>query len=293
MRSRPAISSPIAFLCTLVTLALGGDRVRADGSYDQRLGALDARLKSDPTDAQVWFQRGCLCLHNGDWQVALTDLEKADRIAPGKFATDWWRGQALAVGGQLTMARTVLDDFIALHPDHAGARLSRARVFSKLGRQEDSLADYRAALSKSPQAEPDLIVEVADALAAQGMNADAVGVLDNGIARIGQTPSLVVRAVELEIASARFDAALRRVEAQRRSAARPEPWMARRASILAQAGRVEESRLAWREIIAHLATLPERERTSHSMSIIGEQARLALSALDGLAQNSTLTPAKR
>jgi tetratricopeptide (TPR) repeat protein len=270
----------------------GGGRVCADGSYHERLTILDERLKSDPSDAQSWFQRGCLCLWNGDWQVALVNLEKVDRLAPGRYTTDWWRGEALAAGGQFVMAKNVLDDFIIAHPDHAGALLSRARVLSKLGHMEESVADYRAALVGSPQAEPDLIVEVADALAKQGMHDAAVRALDAGIERLGRTPSLMMRAIELEIAAERFDVALRRVESMRKSGARPEPWMVRRASILAQADRLDESRAAWREIIAHLAVLPERERTSHAMSIIGEQARMALNSLDSLAQTATSTPEK-
>lgn len=283
----------IAGICTLVVMTCGTFRLLADGTYHEKLLVLDERLKSAPSDAQAWFERGRLCLLNGDWQVALADLERTDRLAPGKFPTDWLRGQALAAGGHFEMAKTVLDDFIAAHSDHAGALASRARVSSRLGRTENSLADYRAALARSPRAEPDLIVEVVDALAKQGMRDAALGVIDSGIKRLGQTPSLVVKAIEMEIAAAQFDAALRRVESMRKTGARAEPWMVRRASILAQAGRLDESRVAWREIIAHLALLPEGERTSHSMSIIGEQARMALTSLDSIAQASTTTRTQR
>jgi tetratricopeptide (TPR) repeat protein len=277
-------------ICAIVALALmtcGPFQLHADGTYHEKLVALDERLASDPADATAWFQRGCLCLSTGDWQVALAGLEKTDRLAPGRFATDLPRGQALAAGGHFEMARTVLADFIAAHPDHAGALAARARVLSRLGRIEDSAADYRAALGRMPDAEPDFILEVADAMAKRGLNNEALAVIDAGIKRLGQTPSLVLKAVEMEMAAAQFDAALRRVDAVRKAAARPEPWMVKRASTLAQAGRVDASRAAWREIIAHLAALPAQERTSHSMSIIAGQARVALTALDSISQNSS------
>ena len=294
MTMQTAITRPgrIVAIVALSLMTCGTFRLLADGTYHEKLLTLDERLKSDPSDAPAWFQRGCLCLLNGDWQVALADLEKTDRLAPGKFPTDWLRGRALAAGGHFAMARTVLDDFIAAHPDHAGALAARARVLSRLGRLEDAAADYRAALGRTPDAEPDLILEVADALAKQGSNNEALAVIDAAIKRLGQTPSLVVKAVEMEIASAQFDAALRRVDSVRRAAARPEPWMLKRASILAQAGRLAESGAAWREILAHLGTLPEQERTSHSMSVIAEQARVALASLDGIAQSS-LTPSPK
>jgi tetratricopeptide (TPR) repeat protein len=282
----------IVAIVALIIMIGGPARLRADGTYQEKLLTLDERLKSDPSDARAWFQRGCLCLLNGDWQVALVDLEKVDRLAPGRFPTDWMRGQALVAGGHFAMASTVLDDFIAAHPDHAGALASRARVFSRLGRMEESVADYRAALGRTSDAEPDFILEVADAMAKRGLNNEALAVIDAGIQRLGRTASLVVKAVEMEIAAARFDAALRRVAAVCRTAARPEPWMVRRASILAQAGRLSESRAAWREIIVHLAALPEQERTSHSMSVIAEQARVALASLDSMAHISSPTSIK-
>lgn len=283
----------IAAIVALALMTCGTTRLRADGTYHEKLLALDERLKSEPSYAQAWFQRGSLCLFNGDWQVALANLEKADRLAPGKFPTDLPRGQALAVGGHFAMARTVLDDFIAAHPDHAGAFAARARVLSRLERAEDSVADYRAALGRTPDAEPDFILEVADAMAKRGLNTEALAVIDAGIKRLGHTPALVVKAIEMEIAAAQFDAALLRVDAVRGTAVRPEPWMVKRASILAQAGRLAESRAAWREMLTHLEILPEQERTSHSMSVIAEQARVAIASLDSIAQTSSTNSIKR
>ena len=80
-----------------------------------------------------------------------------------------------------------------------------------------------------------------------------------------------------------FEAALRRVEEARQGAPRPEPWMARRATVLAQAGRIEESRAAWKALAKHLESLPDQERTSHAMSRLAEEARQALAKLKSLS----------
>ena len=52
--------------------------------------------------------------------------------------------------------------------------------------------------------------------------------------------------------------------------------MARRATVLAQAGRIEESRAAWKALVEHLDSLPENERRSHAMSALREEASAAL-----------------
>jgi hypothetical protein len=60
--------------------------------------------------------------------------------------------------------------------------------------------------------------------------------------------------------------------------------MARRAAVLAQAGRIEESQAAWKELEKHLASLPDQERTSRAMTNLAEEARQALASLESKAK---------
>jgi hypothetical protein len=66
--------------------------------------------------------------------------------------------------------------------------------------------------------------------------------------------------------------------------------MARRASVLAQAGRIEESRTAWQALVDHLAALPNLERGSHALSKLAEEARQALASLASLAPSVSQPP---
>jgi hypothetical protein len=110
--------------------------------------------------------------------------------------------------------------------------------------------------------------------------------LEAGIEKLGTIPVLVLRLIDLEIGANDFSAALVRVETMRRTAPRPEPWMAKRASILAQQGRIPESRAAWQELITHLAALPSAERGSHAMSTLIEESRQALTSLASQPESS-------
>jgi len=60
--------------------------------------------------------------------------------------------------------------------------------------------------------------------------------------------------------------------------------MEKRARILAEAGRADESMAAWRSLIEHLKGLPAAERGSHSMSLLSERARQAMAALTSCTQ---------
>ena len=275
--------------CGLMLAALTG-RALGHGGYHERLAQLAAELEKNPNDPRLHFELADVNGQHGDWQMSLLNLDRVEELAPGKFLTALLRGQAWLTGGQPEKAKNALDPLLAEHPECARGWLLRARAAQRLGDGAGSLADYREALRRTPAPEPDQIQETADALASEGLSKEAVQVLAAGIEKLGPIPSLALRAMELEIATKNFDAALTRVEALRKSAPRPEPWMARRASVLAQAGRIEESRAAWQALVAHLEALPNLERGSHAMSKLAENARQALASLASL-QASPPAPA--
>jgi predicted Zn-dependent protease len=253
------------------------------GGLHERLAQLAADLEKNPNDARLYFELADVNCQHGEWQASLLNLDRVDELAPGKYLTGLLRGDAWLTGGQPEKAKKALDSLLGAHPECARGWLLRARAAQRLGDGPGSVADYREALARTVVWEPDLVCETADALVSQGCGKEAAQVLAAAIGKLGNVPALVQRSLEREIAAKDFDAALRRVEALRQTAPRPEPWMARRASVLAQAGRIEESRAAWQALLDHLAALPNLQRGSHSMSKLAEEARFALSSLDSLS----------
>lgn len=255
----------------------------AHGTIHERLDQLNKALALQPDDAALRCQLAGVYCEHGDWREALAELDRAEALAPGRNAVDLRRGDALLTGGRPAVAKAALDRFLAAHPAHPDALLLRARALGALKQAEPSLADYRAALKATPRPEPDLVQEVADALAAHGHADEAMQVLAAALVRLGPVPSLALRALELETAAGRFDAALTRIDALQKTAPRPEPWMAKRAALLAKAGRVAGARAAWQALVAHLDALPNLERGSPSLRDLADQARQALDALPPLS----------
>jgi predicted Zn-dependent protease len=125
-----------------------------------------------------------------------------------------------------------------------------------------------------------MVLEVSAALAEIKQPAAALQALDEAIARLGPLVSLVNAAIEIDMENGNADGALRRIDMMRDAAPRPEPWMARRASVLARAGRTAESQAAWQSLLDHLSSLPAGERSSHAMFARAREARDALAALE-------------
>ena len=248
----------------------------AHGGFHERIDSLTEEVDKNPSDAGLRFELANLHAQHGDLKLALEQLDKIDKLAPGKFLTDLLRGEAYVVASDFKRAKEALDRQLVSHPENGRALLIRARVERQLGQIPACLADYREAFKRTPSPEPDLVQEVSEALASNGFQDEAAQVLAKGIEKLGKIPSLVLRVIELEIATKNFDAALRRVDEAQKEAPRPEPWMARRATILAQAGRVDESRNAWKALAAHLASLPEHDRASRAMKQLEDETRKAL-----------------
>lgn len=242
------------------------------------IDAQKKKVEKTPSDPALRFELASLYGSHGELKLALKNLDRVDALAPGKFLTDLVRSQAFLVVGDYTKAKGALDRQLASHPENPLAWLLRARAERHLGQDEASLADFREALKRTPSPDPDLIQEVADALAARGFQGEAAQVLAAGIDKLGHIPSLVLRAIDRDIATRNFDAALRLAAEMQKDAPRPEPWMARRATILAQANRIDESRAAWKALSDHLASLPVPERTSRAMTQFADEARQALAA---------------
>ncbi len=275
--------------CGTACLALWLATVRpatAHGAIHERLDHVSAQIAASPDNASLYLQRADLFRQHQEWKSALADCRTAAKLDPD-IETDALAGRIWLESGRPADALEHLDRAISRHPHNADALTHRARALTQLGRKTDALDDYRAALRHSPSPEPDLICECADAMAANKCEKEAIRILSDGIAKLGPIPSLVLRAMDLEIAAGDFDAALTRVESMKPSAPRPEPWMAKRAEILAQAGRIEESRKAWKSLIKHLSTLPNLERGSHAMSQLDKQAKAALATLDRQALPAT------
>lgn len=277
--------------CLLVVCLLNPGLAKAHGSFHERIAGFSKLIESQPQDARLYLKRGEVYRQHEEWDKALADCDTARKLDPA-IDVDLLRGRTLLESGSPQLALPLLIDFLKRHPDEPQALLCRARAYSKLNQPAEAIADYRACLKHTVNPEPDLIQETADALAAQGSVDEAVQVLSSGVGKLGPVPSLLLRAMDLEISIRDFDAALTRVDAMQKSAPRPEPWMAKRASILAQADRIPESLAAWQALADHLASLPNLERGSHAMSKLAQDAKLAITALKALPPPPGTIPAK-
>lgn len=266
-------------LCAIATGLTFRTQALAHGTSHELIEAATRAIAEKPDDAAPYLRRAQFHLEHGDSAACLLDLAEAERRQTQDLGAGLIRGRALAAGGRFAEAKVTLDVFLAAHPDHAAALMQRARALGALERKAEAAEDFVRAMSLTPQPEPDHVFELADFLCRANREADALAAIDLGLKATPGVPSLIERAVKIEIARGNFDGALRRTGDAIEMAKVKEPLMARRAALLAQAGRIAESVAAWRELHARLAALPQVERGSHAMSSLAVRTQHALAAL--------------
>jgi tetratricopeptide (TPR) repeat protein len=256
-----------------------GASALAHGTSHELIEAASLAIAEKPEDAARYLRRAQLHLEHGDCNACLLDLADAERRQTEDLGAGLLRGRALAAGGRFAEAKVTLDIFLAAHPDHAAALMQRARALGALERNAEAAEDFVRAMALTPHPEPDHVFELADLLCRAGRHADALAAIDRALKATPGVPSLVERAVKIETACGNFDGAVRRIADAMQSVDVKEPLMARRATLLAQAGRIAESVAAWRELQLRIAAMPEAARDSHAMSSLALRTRHALAAL--------------
>ena len=272
--SLPGRIARFSLICGLCLIPL--EQAPAHGAYHDVVATLAKKLQDKPDDAALRFRMAEAHAGHAEWRASLDELDRVDRLAPGKFPTAFIRGLALHNADKNAEALKHLNDFLQAHPGDVRALSDPRPGVFETGPRHEAMADLQKAIKLSPAPETELIIDLAVACRDAGKPEEAGKVIDAGLKTIANTTDLLQCALDIETAAGLWDAALGRIDALQQTAPRPEPWMARRAELLHTAGRPDEARAAWTALRAHLLSLPNLERGTPLLAGVLAQADKAL-----------------
>lgn len=252
------------------------DEGMGHGAYHEVVERLEARIQSGGEEAGLRFELACAHQEHGEWVLALAELERVERLAPGRHQTRLIQGMALATGRHWSHALVVLEDFLHATPGQAQALRQRGRVLRELGRSAEAERDLRVAFEREERPTGEQVTEISDLLIIIGRESEAVGVLQRGRERVGDEPVLLEALLKVAERLERWDEALAATEGLQQAAPRPEPWMVKRAELLGMAGREDEARRSWQALRGHLMKLPSLERGTGQIAECLSRAKRAL-----------------
>jgi predicted negative regulator of RcsB-dependent stress response len=256
------------FPALLFALAmLAGVPASAHDDPEHELVVLSAQIEAEPASAPLRLQRAELNRARRDWAAALADLQAASTLDPSMAAVDLALARLMLDSGDLPAARQAAERFALRSPRNVTGHLVRARILLASGDKSGAADEFTRAVDidrerrgDASAIQPDDYLDRARALADTGRIDEAVEGLDEGIASLGGAVTLQLLAIELDEKRGNVDGALARVAALEAHANRKEAWMARRGDILAEAGRGEEAKAAYRNALETISALPPRAR---------------------------------
>ncbi|MFN2378239.1 MAG: tetratricopeptide repeat protein [Candidatus Binatia bacterium] len=281
--SRPVRATLFA---SALLVALGaGAAALAHEDPDLQVDEVTRSLALRPDDAALRLRRADLHRLRGDWSAAVADLQEARRLDPELALVDFTLAQVLFGADNPNPALDAVDRFLVRRPEHGAAHLLKARILARLGSSAQAVEEFSRgiALSKGQGkgGQPDDYLERARLQACSGNSRDGISAairgLDVGAAELGGAVTLQLRAVELEIRREHWDEALARLAVLEAKAHRKEQWMARRAEVLALAGRRDEARQAATAALAAIDALPAHQRDSRTTAALASGLRRQLS----------------
>ncbi len=266
-------------ICLILLLGLAESLpVAAHGDLHDQIDGVTRQISQHPADAMLYLKRGELYRTHRDWEAALNDYARVDRLDPNFTAIEFFRGRMLLEANRPNPARKSLDHFLANEPEHAEALIARGRVLAKLGEGEAAANDFTRALARLSAPKPEYYLERAEALAAgpSGRGAEALRGLDEGMKRLGPVLTLQLRAIDLELARTNYAAALSRLDPVIAQSPRKESGLARKGEILQQAGRAEEARESFTAALKAVESLPPQHRRARAMVRLENRLRATL-----------------
>ena len=257
---------------------------RAHGPLGARIAAVSQQISADPKDAGLYVERAELYRRDGRPDRALSDLGRAEALAPGSTPIRLCRAQIALDAAKPADARVLLDSVLTEEPGLAPALLLRARALSALGLQRDAVADLDELIRDSRRPAPEWIVQRAELLIDLGESSwdRALEGLDQGMAQLGPVPAIAELAVNLELRRGRYDSALAHLDRLHESTPERPTLMALRGDVLQRAGRRLEAWVAWSEALTQIEALPPGRRHAPATVALESRLRVALSSSGSL-----------
>lgn len=225
-----------------------------------RLAQIERKIRERTADARLFLDRADVLCSLRRWPAAFADYRRARRLDPRLDATLLARGLCRLESGDAPQALLDLDRYVAGHPDDAAANLGRARAHSRLGHVQQAADAYARATTGPGPTSPDIFLEHARFLLAQGQVEAALTTLDRGLAGRAPPPALQLEAVAAEERRGRYEAALRRIDLLLAQSPRQPSWLIRRAELLEAAGRITDARDGFEHAAQLIARQPPMQR---------------------------------
>lgn len=265
--------------CLLLAGGLSvGSQAWAHGDLHGQILDATKEIEKSPRDPGLYLKRAELERNHRQWDAAQADIAQAEALTNRWPILHLVRARLFLDAEWFTSAKVSAGHFLVHEPNNAEAFSIRGRARAKLGEHLAAALDFSRAITNTSRPAPELYIERAQALTAEGGEhlAAALKGLEEGMAALGPLITLQSLAIDVELRQNRVDAALSRIDRVMAQFPRKETWLARRGEILQQAGRSKEAAEAFQSALSALDALPPGRRNVPAMVELEKRLRASL-----------------
>jgi len=154
MNRRTLYSALIALSCVIALTSRASAQDCGAADYDCKIGVQNGKIRSDPDDAEAYYDRGMAYSHKGDYANALADFNKylTFSISNKDYAADGYaqRGYTRYKLKDYNAAGADFNEAIRLNPKNKLAYFNRGLMNMSLQKWSLAVKDFDEAIRLDP-----------------------------------------------------------------------------------------------------------------------------------------------
>jgi tetratricopeptide (TPR) repeat protein len=240
-----------------IVILFGHQGLRAHPGVEEALGYFDRQIEQSPRDQALYVQRGMVYSNDGQYQKAEADFTRAAALGDPVLVS-FELGVLHYRMGDVATSRRYFDAYLQRFPDHAACLEYRARLLRDAGDHDGAIADFRRVLALEAHPNPgnyiSLAEEMLESRGDEGI-AGALNVLDQANAKLGLTPQIQHKAIELELRRKQPERAIERMRALEPMLGESPDWKVEMGELMLAVGRREDAQAYFRKAVDQLGSL--------------------------------------
>ena len=243
------------------------------GDVHQQIKRLTKLIKKDRKNPELYFQRAVLYHEHDEFRHARNDYHKAVKLGYKKPDVYYFLARLYKEWNENAEALKNIDIFLGLQRESVSGIVERGRILNQMKNYSAALTEYEKAFKLKNNLIPEYYLEATGVILKRDTKDydEALQMLGRAIADLGALSVFQDMALDLELKKGDVDAALARLDAQAENLDRKENHYARRADILAAAGRTEAAREYYRKALEAIEKLPgHRQKTPSVVELKGK-----------------------
>ncbi len=232
----------VLIISGVVALSLTAAVALAHPGLHHDIERVTKALELEPLRADLWIERAHYYRLDEQYDNALSDLERAEELAPDKLDAAAHRGMVYVAMQRDADAERELTRFLEGGPGSSDTFAARARIRVRDGRLALALADYDAALAL--EADVEYFLDRGRVQVQMGQLDEAASGYRVALSQVGGAVTVLQALIDVEVRRTDYAAALSLVDTAMAASPVKTTWLLRRAEVLRAAGREAEARQA-------------------------------------------------